>query len=71
MNTVSQIFPRTGRISGLEVGDGANRIFQQLTEKTTKKKLAFYEAVVFINFDNIRAIRTSYCYFTSKPKPFL
>ena len=23
MNTVSQIFPRTGRISGLEVGDGA------------------------------------------------
>ena len=43
MNTVSQIFPRTGRNG---VRDGANWMFQQLTDKTKKKQqLVFYEAV--------------------------
>ena len=41
MNTVSQIFQGTGRLSGPEVGDGANQMFQQLTDKTKKKNLYF------------------------------
>ena len=47
MNTISQILPKTGRISGPEVGDGAKQDVPQLTDKTKKKKKhrPFYEAV--------------------------
>ena len=45
MNTISQIFPKTGRISGPEVGDGAEPDIPT-TDKTKKKKhRVFYEAV--------------------------
>ena len=46
MNTVSQIFPRTGRISGPEVGDGAKPDVPTTDRENEKKKqLVFYEAV--------------------------
>ena len=44
MNTVSQIVPRTGRISGPEVGDGAKPDVPT-TDRENEKKLVFYEAV--------------------------
>ena len=44
----SQVFPRTGRISGLEVGDGARlevpTTYLEKKEKKTKR-LVFYEAL--------------------------
>ena len=46
MNTVSQIFPRTGTISGPEVGDGAKPDVSTTDRENEKKKqLVFYEAV--------------------------
>ena len=45
MNTVSQIFPRTGRISGPEVGDGAKPDVPTTDQQNEKKKRVFYEAV--------------------------
>ena len=44
MNTVSQIFPRTGRISGPEVGDGA-KADVPTTDREKQQQLVFYEAV--------------------------
>ena len=46
MNTVSQIFPKTGRISGPEVGDGAKPDVPTTDRQNEKKKhRVFYEAV--------------------------
>ena len=48
MNTISQIFPRTGRISGPEVGDGAKLdvpTTDRQNEKKRKNHRPFYEAV--------------------------
>ena len=46
MNTVSQIFPKTGRISGPEVGDGAKLDVPTTDRQNEKKKRrVFYEAV--------------------------
>ena len=48
MNTISQIFPKTGRISGPDVGDGAKPDFpttDRQNEKKKKKHRPFYEAV--------------------------
>ena len=45
MNTVSQIFPRTARISGPEVGDGAKPDVPTTDQENEKKEhLVFYEA---------------------------
>ena len=46
MNTVSQIFPRTGRISGPEVGDGTKPDVPTTDRQNEKKQLVFYEVVV-------------------------
>ena len=48
MNTISQILPKTGRISGPEVGDGAKPdvpTTDRQNEKKKKKHRPFYEAV--------------------------
>ena len=48
MNTIAQIFPRTGRISGPEVADGAKPDVPTTdveNEKDKTKHLVFYEAV--------------------------
>ena len=48
MNTIAQIFPRTGRISGPEVADGAKPDVPTTdveNEKKKKKHRVFYEAV--------------------------
>ena len=46
MNTIAQIFPRTGRISGPEVADGAKPDVPTTDVENEKKKhRAFYEAV--------------------------
>ena len=46
MNTIAQIFPRTGRISGPEVADGAKPEVPTTDVETKKKKhRPFYEAV--------------------------
>ena len=47
MNTISQIFPKTGRISGPEVGDGAKPDVPTTDRQNEKKKKhrPFYEAV--------------------------
>ena len=46
MNTIAQIFPRTGRISGLEVADGAKPDVPTTDVENEKKKhRVFYEAV--------------------------
>ena len=45
---ISHIFPRTGRISGPEVGDGSkpevSRTHLEKNKQTNKKKKGFYEA---------------------------
>ena len=41
MNTVSQIFPRTGRISGPEVGDGAKPDVPTTDQQNEKKNVYF------------------------------
>ena len=38
MNTISQIFPKTGRISGPEVGDGAKPDVPTTDRQNEKKK---------------------------------
>ena len=47
MNTISQIFPRTGRISGPEVADGAKPDVPttDLENEKKKKHRVFYEVV--------------------------
>ena len=47
MNTIAQIFPRTGRISGPEVADGAKPDVPTTDVETKKetKHSVFYEAV--------------------------
>ena len=46
MNTIAQIFPRTGRISGPEVADGAKPDVPTTDVENEKKKhRVFYEAV--------------------------
>ena len=47
MNTIAQIFPRTGRISGPEVADGAKPDVPTTDVENEKKKKhrVFYEAV--------------------------
>ena len=46
MNTISQIFPKTDRISGPEVGDGAKPDVPTTDGENEKKKhRPFYEAV--------------------------
>ena len=49
MNTIAQIFPRTGRISGPEVADGAKPDVPTTDLENEKKKntkhRVFYEAV--------------------------
>ena len=47
MNTIAQIFPRTGRISGPEVADGAKLDVPTTDVENEKKKKhrVFYEAV--------------------------
>ena len=46
MNTISQIFPKTSRISGPEVGDGAKPDVPTTDRQNEKKKpRPFYEAV--------------------------
>ena len=46
MNTIAQIFPRTGRISGPEVADGAKPVVPTTDVENEKKKhRVFYEAV--------------------------
>ena len=46
MNTISQIFPKFGRISGPEVGDGAKPDVPTTDRQNEKKKHhPFYEAV--------------------------
>ena len=46
MNTISQIFPKTGRISGPEVGDGAKPGVPTTDQQNEKKKhRPFYEVV--------------------------
>ena len=47
MNTIAQIFPRTGRISGPEVADGAKPDVPATDVENEKKKKhrVFYEAV--------------------------
>ena len=48
MNTIAQIFPRTARISGPEVADGAKPDVPTTdveNEKKKKKHRVFYEAV--------------------------
>ena len=47
MNVISQIFPKTGRISGPEVGDGAKPDVPTTDRQNEKKKKhrPFYEAV--------------------------
>ena len=48
MNTIAEIFPRTGRISGPEVADGAKPDVPTTDVENEKKKTkhrAFYEAV--------------------------
>ena len=47
MNTISQIFSKTGRISGQEVGDGAKPDVPTTDRQNEKKKKhrPFYEAV--------------------------
>ena len=47
MNTIAQIFPRTGRISGPEVADGAKPDVPTIDVENEKKKKhhVFYEAV--------------------------
>ena len=45
MNTISQIFPRTGRISGPEVGDGTKPDVPTTGQQNEKKKRVFHEAV--------------------------
>ena len=46
MNTISQIFPKTGRISGPEVGDGAKPDVPTADRQNDQKKQrVFYEAV--------------------------
>ena len=47
MNTIAQIFPRTGRISGPEVADGAKPDVPTTdveNEKKKKEHRVFYEA---------------------------
>ena len=49
MNTIAQIFPRTGRISGPEVSDGAKSDVPTTdleNEKKKKKHRVFYEEAV-------------------------
>ena len=46
MNTIAQIFPRTGRISGPEVADGAKPDVPTTDVENEKKNTVyFYEAV--------------------------
>ena len=48
MNTGSQLLPRTGRISGPEVGDGTKPdvpTTDRQKEKKQQQQLVFYEAV--------------------------
>ena len=48
MNTIAQVFPRTGRISGPEVADGAKPDVPTTdveNEKNKTKHHVFYEAV--------------------------
>ena len=48
MNTIAQIFPRTGRTSGPEVADGATQRDVPTTDVENEKKKkhrVFYEAV--------------------------
>ena len=45
MNTISQIFPKTGRISGPEVEDGAKPDVPTTDRQNNKKKHVFYEVV--------------------------
>ena len=45
MNTISQIFPRTERTSGLEVGDGSKLDVPTTDQQNEKKKRVYYEAV--------------------------
>ena len=40
VNTISQIFPKTGRISGPEVGDGAN-LDVPITDRQNEKNKKF------------------------------
>ena len=42
MNTVSQIFPRTGRISGPEVGDGAKPDVPTTDRENEKKNNLYF-----------------------------
>ena len=60
MNTISQIFPKTGRISGPEVGDGAKPDVPTTDRQNEKKKKhrPFYEAVDARARRRLKSLRT-------------
>ena len=57
MNTISQSFPKTGRISGPEVGDGAKPDVPTTDRQNEKNTRNFQK---FLNDDGKESLRTAF-----------
>ena len=68
---ISQIFPRTGRISGPEVGDGAKPevpttyLEKKKQKKKQTKQLVFYEASAYMR---VAALKLKYVFASVETK---